>query len=101
MTEKTGYKYSAKVSQSLTSGTLAFEVYLGSDNLADYLDPKVNTQMRQIFKTIQQTFLDDTDWDFKVASSIPNNMQQLAKRKTELQLAKEVNKLEEGENGKK
>ena len=89
-TEKTGYKYSIKFNQSLTAGTIAFEGFFAFD------DPEQFDQQNGILLTMLQVQEEIfRSQGYKVASSIPNNMRDLANRKTELQLAKEVNKLEE------
>ena len=87
MTEKVSYKYSIKFSQSLTAGTIAFEGYYAFDDKDEY-DPMV------LLKMLEDTEDAFAKEGYKVASIIPNNMRDLANRKSELQLAKEVNKLE-------
>ena len=87
--EKTGYKYSIKFSQSLTSGTIAFEGYFAFDEPGDFeREAGILMTMLQIQEDIF------TKEGYKVASTIPNNMRDLANRRTELQLAREVQKLE-------
>lgn len=70
MTEKTGYKYSIKFNQSLTSGTIAFEGYFAFDSPIDF-DPTVLVSM---LKEQESAFQNE---GYKVASAVPNNMKQL------------------------
>jgi len=71
MTEKTGYKYSVKFNQSLTSGTIAFEGYYAFDEIEDY-DKET---LLGLLVTTEKVF---QDAGYKVASIVPNNLKQLA-----------------------
>jgi hypothetical protein len=71
MTEKTGFKYSIKFSQSLTSGTIAFEGFYAFDEIKDY---DKETLLRLLVST-EKVF---QDAGYKVASIVPNNLKQLA-----------------------
>jgi hypothetical protein len=76
MTEKTGYKFSAKFNQSLTSGTIAFEGYFGFDSFEEYLLNK--DVLLRILKEQEEIF---TKEGYKVASIIPNNLKLLGNDK--------------------
>ena len=71
MSEKTGYKYSIKFNQSLTSGTFAFEGYLGFDHPSEF-DATILVNM---LKEQESAFQAE---GYKVASIIPNNLKQLS-----------------------
>ena len=76
MTEKTGYKYSIKFNQSLTSGTIAFEGYYAFDTVDEGLID--NHPLLHILKNIEKQF---QEAGYKVASIIPNNMKDLENKK--------------------
>jgi hypothetical protein len=71
--QKTGYKYSIKFNQSLTSGTIAFEGYYAFDQVGDY-DKKT---LLELLKNTEKVFQDE---GYKVASIVPNNLKQLANK---------------------
>jgi hypothetical protein len=73
MTEKTGYKYSIKFNQSLTSGTIAFEGYYAFDNPSEF-DKGI---LLGLLIAQEKAFQDK---GYKVASIIPNNLKQLVKK---------------------
>ncbi len=75
MTEKTGYKYSIKFNQSLTSGTIAFEGYYAFDDFVTDYDPERLLTMLKNTETVFQAA------GYKVASIIPNNMRDLENKK--------------------
>jgi hypothetical protein len=80
--QKTGYKYNIKFSQSLTSGMIAFHGDIGFDDLKEF-DGSV---LLTLFKTQEQAFIDA---GYKVASTIPNNMKDLAEKKEREKEARE------------
>ena len=71
--QKTGYKYSIKFNQSLTSGTIAFEGYFAFDEFHEF-DTKPNPLLPML-QSIEKDFMDA---GYKVASIVPNNLKQLA-----------------------
>ncbi len=73
--QKTGYKYSIKFNQSLTSGTLAFEGYFGFDDPQEFEE-----QSAKLLTMLQKTEEVFTTAGYKVASIIPNNMRELANK---------------------
>ena len=73
---KTGYKYSIKFNQSLTSGTLGFEGYYAFDEY-DSFNPHILLEM---LKEQEKVF---TEAGYKVASIVPNNLKQLANKPKE------------------
>ena len=75
MTEKTGYKYSIKFNQRLTSGTIAFEGYYAFDEFPQQLNLLV-----EMLKSTEKVFAEE---GYKIASSIPNNLQKLSNAKSD------------------
>jgi hypothetical protein len=71
MSEKTGFKYSIKFNQSLTSGTIAFEGYFAFDHPTEFDTGKLLGMLQE-----QETAFANAG--YKIASSIPNNMKQLS-----------------------
>lgn len=70
MTEKVSYKYSIKFSQSLTSGTIAFEAYHAFDLLSEYDKNALLLLLQNTEEVFQKA-------GYKVASIVPNNLKQL------------------------
>lgn len=76
MSEKTGYKYSVKFSQSLTTGTIGFEGYQAFDDINEF------------DKTMLATLLENVEAEFskrgyKIASINPTNSEKVIKSGTQ------------------
>src|SRR4029079_1637166 len=76
MTEKTGYKFSIKANQSLSSGMIGLEAYYAFDGQKDF----DATVIPNILKAQEQKL---TKAGYKLCSLIPNNMEQASKRTQE------------------
>jgi len=71
------YAYSVYTKQSLTNGIIAIETSFHTDKVEEAKDAKT---IFEIFANLEQKYKDK---GYKVASMIPNNMKELANKKTE------------------
>lgn len=87
MTEKTGFKYTVKFSQSLTTGTIGFEGSYNFDDPKEFENPKNKQYLVGLLEAIEETF---EKKGFKIASITPTNMEKNIPVKSGRQEAKEL-----------
>ena len=73
MSEKTGYKYSVKFSQSLTTGTIGFEGYQAFDDINEF----DKTMLPTLLENIEAEF---SKRGYKIASITPTNAEKVSKK---------------------
>lgn len=93
MTEKTGYKYNAKASQSLTTGTVGFEVNFYFDDPKELEDLNKN-RLVDLFENIETTF---EKRGYKIASIEPTNLEKAQTIMTKKMQAAEKKRIAEAE----
>lgn len=93
MTEKTGYKYSAKASQSLTTGTIGFEVTMYFDDPTE-LEGANKNRLVDMMENVETTF---EKRGYKIASIEPTNLEKANTIMTKKMKAAEVKRIAEAE----
>ena len=87
MTEKTGYKYTVKFSQSLTTGTIGFEGSYSFDDPKDIENPIHKQYLVTLLEEIETTF---DKKGYKIATFVPTNAEKNTVIKSSKQESKEV-----------